>query len=584
MTSNKVAPIDDDDGGEETKETKEDPPDLVAPSQPDNQPQSKICENDRFSQSSLGEQDPNLREEINNVRLFSPDSAGDPVPTPILTSVRFRLALVTWFGFAVLYAQRTNLSIAMVCMAKTPVHNTTGKNADVNEKCPELEHAAKDDGFDWDKPLQGQILGSFFYGYMVMQVPGGVLSERFGAKVIVAIGMFPVAVLTLVTPLLTRVHYILLIVTRVLIGLGQAVMYPAATALWGRWSPPLERSMLVGISLSGGQFGNAFALPIGGLLCATIGWESIFYVLGGFGLAFCFLWIAWVNPSPDKHKSLSEKEKIYLERTVPHVDKSSSRKSAPWGAIFTSRPVWAIIIAHTFGNYTYYMNLTQIPTYMKEVLKFNIKKNGAFSMLPYLVFWLSTMGAGILSDFIASKGVPTVIVRKVFASLGLVGPALFLVATAYMDCTQKYIAVFTLCCAVGFTGFGFASYMVNHGDLAPDFAGTLFGISNTIATLPGFVAPTIVGAITSDGTAAQWRIAFFIAAAVNVAGAVVYVLCASCELQPWSAAHAKEAKRGDGEESLDMAHMTAVYMPQAMREEEQLKNRATLRRVSTLTL
>lgn len=84
---------------------------------------------------------------------------------------------------------------------------------------------------------------------------------------------------------------------------------------------------------------------------------------------------------------------------------------------------------------------------------------------------------------------------------GLVGPAAFLVATAYVDCTNKYIAVFTLCCAVGFTGFAFASYMINHADLAPDYAGTLFGITNTTATLPGFIAPIIVGAMTPDVSA-----------------------------------------------------------------------------------
>ena len=75
---------------------------------------------------------------------------------------------------------------------------------------------------------------------------------------------------------------------------------------------------------------------------------------------------------------------------------------------------------------------------------------------------------------------------------------MFLVATAYVDCHNKYIAIFTLCCAVGFTGFAFASYMINHADLAPDYAGTLFGITNTAATLPGFIAPIIVGLMTPD--------------------------------------------------------------------------------------
>ena len=76
-------------------------------------------------------------------------------------------------------------------------------------------------GFDWDKNIQGQILGSFFYGYLVLQIPGGMLSERFGAARVVTIGMIPVAVLTLLTPILTRVHYVILLVIRVVLGLGE---------------------------------------------------------------------------------------------------------------------------------------------------------------------------------------------------------------------------------------------------------------------------------------------------------------------------------------------------------------------------
>nr|KAG5695061.1 hypothetical protein BaRGS_032554 [Batillaria attramentaria] len=158
----------------------------------------------------------------------------------------------------------------------------------------------------------------------------------------------------------------------------------------------------------------------------------------------------------------------------------------------------ACYLAHMCGNYAYYMNLTQIPTYMKEVLHFNIKANGALSMIPYLLFWAATMVMGVVSDAIVDKGVPLVIVRKVFACIGLIGPAIFLVATSYITCESPYTAVVMLCFAVGFTSFGFTSYMVNHGDLAPMYAGTLFGVSNTLATLPGIAAPYIVGVITKD--------------------------------------------------------------------------------------
>ncbi|XP_076437036.1 sialin-like [Babylonia areolata] len=435
-------------------------------------------------------------------------------------------------------------------------------------------------GFDWDKTLQGNLLGAFFYGYLVFQLPGGMMAETFGAKAVVTAGMLPVAILTLVTPVLTEIHYIILFVIRVIVGMGQSVMYPAVTALWAKWSPPMERSLLVGISLSGGQFGNAFILPVGGLLCAYVSWQSVFYVVGACGFLFCLLWMAWVHPSPAQHKGLSKQERTYLERTIPTVAEKDKPAGTPWKAIFTSLPVWAIIAAHTLGNYTYYMIMTQMPTYMKEVLKFNIKANGAFSMLPYLVFWLSMIGAGALSDCLIRHKVSMLVVRKTFAMLGLLGPAAFMILTAYMDCTRKYYAVFTLCCAVGMTGFGFASYLVNHGDLAPDYAGTLFGITNTLATLPGFVAPVIVGAMTPNGTVDEWRRTFFVAAGINGTGALIYLLLARASIQPWSAAKegvvVKNVKLSDSEAELHK--VKALYTQGA----EVKRKISTMRRMSTI--
>ncbi|KAL8563828.1 hypothetical protein ACOMHN_061952 [Nucella lapillus] len=221
---------------------------------------------------------------------------------------------------------------------------------------------------------------------------------------------------------------------------------------------------------------------------------------------------------------------------------------------------------------------------MKELLKFNIKSNGGFSMLPYLVFWLSLMGAGVLSDVIINRNVPMVVVRKSFAFIGLVGPAAFIVVTGYMDCTLKYVAVFTLCCAVGLTGFGFASYLVNHGDLAPDYAGTLFGISNTLATLPGFVAPTIVGALTPDGTDIQWRRAFFVAAGVNTLGALIYVVLGSASIQPWSSAKVTKVKPKMTESEEKMEMIKSIYLSEKTKQEAQQMKRITIRRVSTVVI
>lgn len=77
-------------------------------------------------------------------------------------------------------------------------------------------------------------------------------------------------------------------------------------------------------------------------------------------------------------------------------------------------------------------------------------------------------------------------------------PGTLMVITGYMSCNQPTAAVALLVLAMGFSGFQFAAHFVNHGDIAPSFAGTLFGISNVAATIPGILTPYVVGAVTTE--------------------------------------------------------------------------------------
>ena len=80
----------------------------------------------------------------------------------------------------------------------------------------------------------------------------------------------------------------------------------------------------------------------------------------------------------------------------------------------------------------------------------------------------------------------------------MIGPAIFLVGTGFMDCDQQIEAVVMLTISVGLCGFHFSGHFINHGDVAPPYAGTLFGISNTAATIPGILSPYVVAAMTKE--------------------------------------------------------------------------------------
>ncbi|GFR85175.1 vesicular glutamate transporter 1 [Elysia marginata] len=273
--------------------------------------------------------------------------------------------------------------------------------------------------FTWDKQLQGLMLGSFFWGYLFLQIPGGVFSEKYGPCRVIFFTMLPVGLLGLISPACARISPWLFLMIRVLIGVAEGSLYSATHALWGRWSPPSERSRLVGISFSGGQFGNAMIFPIGGLLCSDLGWDSIFYITGGFCTLWCFVFWVLVYDSPSQNRRITTLERGYIQNHVTFKD-NRLKPAVPWRSIFTCVPFWAILVAHTCGNYGLYMLLTQIPTYMKEVLKFDLKSNGVYSMLPYLTMWVCIAVSSIATDFIISREILSrTAARKLSSCIGV---------------------------------------------------------------------------------------------------------------------------------------------------------------------
>ncbi|XP_070559139.1 sialin-like [Ptychodera flava] len=472
----------------------------------------------------------------------------DSEKVPFWTSSRFGLAILAFFGFVSMYALRVNLSVAMVCMVNNTALNDPDNSSDViDDVClPDSgSNSTGDDvegSFIWDKQTQGLLLSSFFYGYIVTQIPGGWFAERYGGKGVFGWSMFVTAVCTLLTPFFATIHWGLVFALRFVEGLGEGTVFPAVHAMWALWLPPLERSQLAAIAWAGTQIGNVITLPVSGLLCAygfAGGWPSIFYVLGVATIVWFALWMLIVADSPAKHKRISAVERNYIERTL--AEEHASRREekdhrVPWKKILTSLPFWAILMTHMCCNWGTYSLLTFLPTYMREILKFDIKQNGLYSALPYIGFFLFINIGGFIADLIRSKKLlTTAATRKVMNTLGSVVPAAFLVATGYMDCTQSTLAVVLLTIGVSFSGFQYGGgFLVNHVDIAPKYAGVLLGITNTTATLSGIIAPYVIGSITTNQTQQEWQVVFYIAAAIYTFGAIFFIIFGAGEVQDWA--------------------------------------------------
>uniref|UniRef100_H2LU42 Sialin n=1 Tax=Oryzias latipes TaxID=8090 RepID=H2LU42_ORYLA len=438
---------------------------------------------------------------------------------PICCSARLNLAILMFLGFSVVYGLRVNLSVAMVAMVNTTDPDAT-KNSSVIHACP-LPSGAENGSqtfqqpYPWDSETQGWLLGAFFFGYLCTQIPGGYLAGHYGGSIFLGLGVLGTAVLTLFTPLAAKWGSYWLFALRALEGFGEGVTFPAMMAMWARWAPPLERSRLTTLSGSGSSFGAFLALPLTGYICEQLGWPAVFYICGGAGCFWAVLWFAFVSDDPRTHRRISDEERDYIINSIgPQVKHLFSGTGHGWTlpllSMMLSVPLWAIILTQMSANWAFYTLLTSLPTYMSDILHFDLQSNGFLSALPYLGSLVVSLLSAVAADIL--------IERKVFS---LVLPAVFLVAVNYAGCDHILtVTFFTLSSSLG--GTSAPGVYINQIDIAPRYAGFLLGITNTFGTIPGVLAP-----ITKISV-------FWVAAGINLGGAIIYLLLGTADIQPWA--------------------------------------------------
>ena len=214
---------------------------------------------------------------------------------------------------------------------------------------------------------------------------------------------------------------------------------------------------MAGIVYSGAQAGTVLSLPISGFLCEAFGWPSVFYVFGFLGLVWWVGWCYLVFDSPQTHPRISSSERRYILNSLAS-SKSCSTMPVPWQKVFTSGPVWALVMVHVAQNYGFYTLLTELPTYMHNVLHFNIRSNAMVSALPYLAMLVVSLLATRLADHLITAGFDRTLVRKFFNSVGVYLPAVFIAAAGYSGCDSFLVIVF-LVLAVGVNGAQYAGFM-----------------------------------------------------------------------------------------------------------------------------
>ncbi|XP_031677926.1 vesicular glutamate transporter 3-like isoform X2 [Oncorhynchus kisutch] len=387
---------------------------------------------------------------------------------------RYIIAILSGLGFCISFGIRCNLGVAIVEMVN---NNTVYING-----TPVLQPAQ----FNWDPETVGLIHGSFFWGYIVTQIPGGFISNKLAANRVFGAAIFLTSILNMFIPSAARRHYGCVMLVRILQGLVEGVTYPACHGMWAKWAPPLERSRLATTSFCGSYAGAVIAMPLAGVLVQFVGWPSVFYIYGVFGIIWYIFWLLLAYGSPAAHPTISNEERIYIETTI--------------------------------GEGVKILSATEV---------------GLLSAVPHMVMTIVVPIGGQLADFLRSRKImSTTNVRKIMNCGGFGMEATLLLVVGFSH--TRGVAISFLVLAVGFSGFAISGFNVNHLDIAPRYASILMGISNGVGTLSGMVCPLIVGALTKHKTRLEWQHVFVIASMVHYTGVIFYAIFASGDKQDWA--------------------------------------------------
>ncbi|CAF3735267.1 unnamed protein product [Rotaria sp. Silwood1] len=438
--------------------------------------------------------------------------------------IRYQTAFLSSLGFLISFGIRCNMGVSVVAMT----HNETEKLPNGTIKLIKLAQ------FDWTPGIIGIVDSSFFWGYLITQVPGGYLAAKFPANHVFGFALGISSILNLFIPFAAKIHYGVVMILRILQGLVEGVTYPAAHGIWRWWAPPLERSTLATISFTGSYAGAVLGIPLSGILTEYFNWQIAFYFYGLVGIIWSIYWWYFSYERPAIHPKITEAERVYIEESIGESSSIANKTwvKPPWRCFFTSKPVWAIIVANFCRSWSFYLLINSQAEYFREALDYNVGKNPLLAALPHLTMSCIVPFAGKLADYLRTNYLSTTIVRKIMNCGGFGLEAAFLLLVAYAKNPRLAIAALTI--AVGFSGFAISGFNVNHLDIAPRYASILMGISNGVGTLAGMLCPVAVEFLTKKGKREEWAHVFLIASLIHFGGVIFYGLFASGEKQPWA--------------------------------------------------
>jgi len=383
----------------------------------------------------------------------------------------------------------------------------------------------------------GYIFSAFGWSYVVAQLPGGWLLDKFGSKITYFFSIFFWSLFTLLQGavgfFVGGAAVALLFTLRLLVGAAEAPSFPGNSRLTSAWFPTSERGLAAAIFNSAQYFATVLFAPIMGWLVHSFGWKSVFYVMGGLGLAMSFVWMKTVY-GPKDHPGISKSELDYIEAGGGLVDLDSAKATVPvkqvntWACIkelLSSRMLLGVYVGQYCITTLTYFFLTWFPVYLVQARHMTILKAGFVASIPAVAGFLGGVLGGFVSDRLLKAGYSLSVARKTPIVMGML-MSMSLIACNYVGADKIVVALMSLAFfgkGVGALGWAVVS------DTSPKEAGGLSGaLFNTFGNTAGITTPIIIGYII-QGTGSFAGALVFVGA--NAAAAILCYLLVVGEIK-----------------------------------------------------
>lgn len=410
-----------------------------------------------------------------------------PTEKPFAPPGRVRWFLIFWIFIisAVAYLDRVNISIAGQFLQR-----------DLNLSNTSL----------------GFVFSAFVFGYALFQAPAGRIADRFGPRLVIAIGTVWWAVFTTLSAFSGLLW--LLIGVRFLLGAGESVVYPASNRLVSGWIPVRERGIANGIIFAGVGTGAAMAPPLITWVVLNYGWRWSFTTSALIGLAAGAVWYMVARDRPEAHPRVRPAERAHIRAGIGNIGKG---KMLPWRVILRSPSVLAVSASYFTFGYAAYIFFTWFFIYLSKVRGLDLRSSSLYATLPFLAMAVCSPAGGWISDGLTARYGKR-FGRSAIAIVGLSLTAVFVAAGTQV--ADARLASVVLAGGAGALYLSQSSFWSVTADLAGESAGSVSGVMNMWNQIAGTITASLTPWLAGHF---GWSSSFLVAAGLCAAGALAWL-------------------------------------------------------------